>query len=151
MAQCYGPRRLATRACPLVVLFAILYCPPAFSASWTVEGRVVGGSDSDTVTILDRDKRQHKIRFNWIDAPEKNQPFGNRSRQNLASLVSDRNVRAECGKRDRYGREICKILDGSRDAGLEQIRAGMAWWNRAYENEQSHEDRERLRDRGAGN
>lgn len=42
-----------------------------------------------------------------------------------------------------YGREVCKVLDDSRDAGLEQIRTGMAWWFRRYANEQSPEDRER--------
>jgi endonuclease YncB( thermonuclease family) len=61
----------------------------------------------------------------------------------LASLTFKRNVRAECGKRDRYGREVCKVLDGLRDAGLEQISAGMAWWFHRYANEQSTEDRER--------
>ncbi|MGB8435359.1 MAG: thermonuclease family protein [Burkholderiales bacterium] len=117
---------------------------PALAAEpWTIDGRVVGVSDGDTITILDLDKRQHKIRFNGIDAPEKKQPFGNRSRQILASLIFDRNVRAECHKRDRYGREICKILDDSRDIGLEQIRAGLAWWYRAYAKEQSPDDRER--------
>jgi len=108
-----------------------------------IEGRVVGVTDGDTITILDLDKRQHKIRFNGIDAPEKKQSFGNRSRQNLAAMVFDRNVRAECHKKDRYGREVCKILDGSRDVGLEQIRAGLAWWYRAYAKEQSAEDQER--------
>jgi endonuclease YncB( thermonuclease family) len=97
-------------------------------------------TDGDTITILDRDKRQHKIRLNGIDAPEKGQPFGDRSRQHLASLVFDRNVRAECHKRDRYGRDVCKVLDGSRDVGLEQIRAGLAWWYRAYASEQTPED-----------
>jgi len=76
-------------------------------------------------------------------APEKRQPYGNRSKENLSRLVFDRNVRAECHKRDRYGREVCKILDGSRDVGLEQIRAGLAWWYRAYAGEQSPEDRAR--------
>jgi endonuclease YncB( thermonuclease family) len=51
--------------------------------------------------------------------------------------------RAECHKRDRYGREVCKVLDRSRDVGLEQIRAGYAWWYHAYAKEQSAEDRER--------
>jgi endonuclease YncB( thermonuclease family) len=32
---------------------------------------VVGVSDGDTITVLDRDKRQHKIRLAGIDAPEK--------------------------------------------------------------------------------
>jgi len=35
------------------------------------------------------------------------------------------------------------VLDGSRDVGLEQIRAGYAWWYRAYAKEQTPEDRER--------
>lgn len=56
--------------------------------------------------------------------------------ENLSKLIYDRNVLAECAKRDRYGREVCKVLDGSIDAGLEQIRAGMAWWYRAYAKEQ---------------
>jgi endonuclease YncB( thermonuclease family) len=51
-------------------------------------------------------------------------------------------VRAECRKRDRYGREVCKVLDGSRDVGLEQISAGLAWWYRAYAHEQTARDRE---------
>jgi endonuclease YncB( thermonuclease family) len=42
-----------------------------------------------------------------------------------------------------YGCAVCKVLDGSRDTGLEQIRAGIAWWFRRYANEQSREDRER--------
>jgi len=60
-----------------------------------IDGRVVGVTDGDTITILDLDKGQYKLRFNGIDAPEKKQPFGNRSRQNLSTLIFDRNMRAE--------------------------------------------------------
>ena len=38
---------------------------------------------------------------------------------------------------------MCKILDGSRDLGLEQIRAGYAWLYRAYVKELTPEDRKR--------
>ena len=37
----------------------------------SMEGRVVGVTDGDTITLLDDDKRQHKTRFSAIDAPEK--------------------------------------------------------------------------------
>jgi endonuclease YncB( thermonuclease family) len=87
------------------------------SGHWIIEGRIVAVADGDTITILDRDKHQHKIRFDGIDAPERKQPFGQRSRQNLSTLIFHRNVRAECHKRDRYGREVCKIFDGSVDVG----------------------------------
>jgi len=53
--------------------------------------------------------RQVKVRIAGIDAPEKKLPFGNRSRQNLARLLHQQVVRADCPKRDRYGREVCNV------------------------------------------
>ncbi len=45
----------------------------------TITGRIVGVADGDTITVLDADKVQHKIRLAGIDAPEKKtairQPF----------------------------------------------------------------------------
>ena len=35
-----------------------------------IEGRIVGMTDGDTITLLDTDNRQHKIRLDGIDAPE---------------------------------------------------------------------------------
>ena len=49
----------------------------------TITGRVVGIGDGDTITVLDADKVQHKIRLAGIDAPEKKQAFGNRSKESL--------------------------------------------------------------------
>ena len=58
----------------------------------TIEGRVVGVADGDTVTVLDADKVQHKIRLSGIDAPEKAQAFGNRSKESLSDLVFSKTV-----------------------------------------------------------
>jgi endonuclease YncB( thermonuclease family) len=126
-----------------VLLAGILWAASAGTAAapWIVEGRVVGVSDGDTITVLDRQKAQHKIRLSGIDAPEKGQAFGGRSRENLSELVFDRQVAAHCHKKDRYGREICKVMRGATDVNLEQLRGGMAWWYRAYAKEQSTEDR----------
>jgi endonuclease YncB( thermonuclease family) len=57
-------------------------------------------------------------------------------------MVFDRQVTAECGKVDRYRRNVCKILVDGRDANLEQVKAGMTWWYRQYAREQSPKDRE---------
>ena len=70
---------------------------------------MVGVADGDTVTVLDADKVQHKIRLAGIDAPEKSQPFGNRSKQNLSDLVFGKYVRVDWDKRDRYGRIVGKV------------------------------------------
>ena len=47
-------------------------------------------ADGDTVTVLDAAKVQHKIRLSGIDAPEKAQAFGNRSKESLSGLVFDK-------------------------------------------------------------
>jgi endonuclease YncB( thermonuclease family) len=107
----------------------------------TLSGKVVGISDGDTVTVLDAELRQHRIRLAGIDAPEKRQPFGQRSKEHLSSVVFGREVVVEIGKTDRYGREVGKILTDGVDANLEQVRAGFAWHYKAYDREQSAFDR----------
>ena len=107
----------------------------------TFQGKVVGISDGDTVTVLDSAKGQHRIRLGGIDAPEKAQPFGQKSKENLSRLVFGKLVVVETGKIDRYGRAIGKISIDGVDANLEQIKAGMAWHYKQYSNEQSAIDR----------
>ncbi len=70
---------------PLLAAILVLALDSAQAAGWIVEGRVVGVSDGDTITVLDGDKRQHKIRLSGIDAPEKGQAFGERSKQSLST------------------------------------------------------------------
>lgn len=108
----------------------------------TLTGEVVGIADGDTLTLLDATKTQHKIRLSGIDAPEKKQPFGERSKQNLAALVFRKQVTVEWKKLDRYGRVIGKVFRGKDDVCLAQVRAGMAWHYKTYEREQSRDDRE---------
>jgi len=141
MRRVYGPQWCVARAWAPVWLLAALYCSPALAASWTVEGRVVGVSGGDTITVVDQTRTQHKIRLAGIDAPEKGQAFGVRAKQHLSDLVFDRFVDAQCGKRDRYGREVCKVMRGGTDVNLEQIKAGMAWWYREYAKEQTPQER----------
>ena len=128
------------------VLLAILALVLSFPAWADFTGDVVGVADGDTITVLDADKVQHKIRLTGIDAPEKKQPFGNRSKQSLSDMVFNKTVTVETGKRDRYGRELGKVLAGGKDVNLEQVRAGMAWHYKAYERTQSATDRQAYAD-----
>jgi endonuclease YncB( thermonuclease family) len=109
----------------------------------TLQGRVVRIADGDTLTIVDSREVQHKIRLAGVDAPERKQQFYDASRQNLAALAFDKTVTVEWHKRDRYGRLVGKVLTGGEDAGLAQVRAGLAWWFREYAHEQSGSDRAR--------
>lgn len=106
-----------------------------------ITGRVVGVADGDTVTVLDQTNVQHKIRLSGIDAPEKAQAFGQRSKQSLSDLVFNKAVTVDTDERDKYGRQVGKILVDGADANLEQVRRGMAWHYKAYADEQGIKDR----------
>lgn len=135
----------------IVSLSVLLGCSTAYATN-RLTGFVVAVSDGDTITVLDADKRQHKVRLAGIDAPEKAQAFGDRSKTNLSRLLFNQDVRVEWKKFDRYQRIVGKVIAKSPDcpscglildAGLAQITSGMAWWYRDYAKEQSAEDRAR--------
>lgn len=107
----------------------------------TIDGRVIGVSDGDTITVLDAQRQQHKIRLAGVDAPEKSQPFGLASKRHLSDLVFNRDVILNCGKTDRYQRKICVVMIDGKDANLAQVKAGMAWWYRRYQYEQVAQQR----------
>lgn len=98
-------------------------------------GRVVAVADGDTITVLDEAKQQHKIRLNGIDAPEKNQDFGQASKQHLSDLVFGKDVVVSWSKIDKYGRIVGTVLIGSTNANLEQLKAGFAWYYCQYESD----------------
>lgn len=107
-----------------------------------IDGRIVAVLDGDTVTLLDHSNTQHRIRLAGIDAPEKSQAFGQKSKQSLGGLVFAQDVTVETGKTDKYGRQIGKILLGGVDVNLDQVKRGLAWHYKAYAREQSQADRE---------
>lgn len=117
---------------------AAMFCLLAHAE--TIRGKVVGVADGDTVTLLDDAKRQHKIRLSGIDAPEKKQAFGQRSKESLSDLVFAKTVDVETDKVDRYGRQVGKIWINGVDANLEQVKRGMAWHYKQYAREQSKKD-----------
>lgn len=98
----------------------------------TLFGRIVGISDGDTLTLLDAEHIPQKIRLAGIDAPEKRQDFGEKSKSHLSALAYKRQAKADCRKIDRYRRRVCVIYVNGRDVGREQIEAGMAWWYQQY-------------------
>jgi len=122
-----------------MLLFLLLIS--AHAPAETLTGRVVGVSDGDTLTLLDAKQVPHKIRVAGIDAPEKKQPFGEKAKSSLSALAYNRTAEADCRKTDRYRRNVCVVFVGGKDVGLEQIKAGMAWWYRQYAKEQTQRER----------
>jgi endonuclease YncB( thermonuclease family) len=98
----------------------------------TLQGHVVGVHDGDSITLLDAEKRQHKVRLDGIDAPELGQPFGAAAKRNLSGLAFDREAIATCSKTDRYRRQVCMVTVDGADVGRAQLRDGFAWFFRRY-------------------
>lgn len=123
----------------LVSLFLLV--ATQWSHAEVISGKVVRVADGDSITVLDAQMRQHKIRLAGIDAPERRQAFGHRAQEFLASLVAYQQVDIETEKTDKYGRSVGKVLLQGRDVNLAVLVAGLAWHYKAYESEQTPEDR----------
>lgn len=93
---------------------------------------VIGISDGDTLTVLNEDKQQVKIRLAEIDAPEKGQPFGTQSKKSLSDLCFGKQAKVTPRVKDQYGRTVARVSCDGVDANLEQISRGMAWVYRKY-------------------
>ena len=112
------------------------------AAANVIQGRVVGVSDGDSVTVLDAKKTPYKIRLAGIDAPERAQAYGQKAKESLSDLVFGKSVEVAWSKQDRYGRIVGVVTLAGVDINLEQVKRGMAWHYKQYQNEQSPEDRE---------
>lgn len=106
---------------------------PANSHMW----RVVGVQDGDTLTCLDENNQQQKVRLAEIDAPELGQDFGKVSREALASMVFGKTVEVVDDGKDRYGRWIGHVLVNGSDVNRELVATGNAWHYAAYSNDKS--------------
>ena len=62
------------------------------------------------------------MRLAEIDAPEKVQPFGQRSRQQLADLCFNQEANIRETARDRFGRTVARVRCQGLDASAEQVK-----------------------------
>lgn len=104
--------------CPL--LLACLIPVSAFAY------KVIGVADGDTLTIL-VDKNPVKIRLANIDAPEKAQAFGERSKQSLSDLCFGKDATYQTQDIDRYGRTVAVVTCDHIEVNNSQVERGMAW------------------------
>jgi endonuclease YncB( thermonuclease family) len=114
--------------------------------------KVVGVSDGDTFTGLTDEKQQVKCRIYGIDAPEKKQAFGSRSKQALSDLVFDKQVKIKIQNKDRYKRAVVWVYapDG-KDVSAEMLKMGLAWHYKQYSKDKEYaslENKARIEKKG---
>jgi micrococcal nuclease len=102
---------------------------------------VISITDGDTfIGLTKEEKIKIKYRIYGIDAPEKKQDFGARSKDYLSELIAGKTVGIKTNSQDRYGRYIVWVFtpDG-RDVSVEMLKAGMAWHYKEYDNSKLYE------------
>lgn len=91
---------------------------------------VVAISDGDTLKVRCGEPGRYEqvtIRLAQIDAPEKAQPFGQRSKESLSHLCFGQWATVARVSRDGYSRTVARVECQGVDASAEQVRRGMAW------------------------
>lgn len=116
-----------------IFLLALSLSFSMFAYSEAINGRVVGVSDGDTLTVLDASNTQFKIRLAAIDAPEKVQAFGQRAKQKLSDLCYGKTVSVQVVSIDRYGRTVGDVDCAGINANEVMVQSGFAWVYRKYD------------------
>jgi endonuclease YncB( thermonuclease family) len=118
-------------------IFLIPFFFTCYGYAQQYSGKVVAIADGDTFTLLTSNKQQIKVRMAQIDTPEKNQPFGAKSRQVLSDLIFSKEVLVVQQDIDRYGRLVGQVYVGDIDVNRKMVQEGMAWVYRQYLNDES--------------
>lgn len=107
------------------VLSITLLCASLTASATEWAGTVVGISDGDTLTVLNSQKKQVKIRMVEIDAPESKQAFGSQAKQSLSDLCFKKQAIVDDRGQDRYKRTLGRVTCEGVDANAEQVKRGM--------------------------
>ncbi|WP_169295630.1 thermonuclease family protein [Advenella sp. EE-W14] len=121
----------------LIVFALVLNTLAGQAQASQLKGKVVSIADGDTLTILQNDKTQKRIRLGEIDAPESKQAFGQRSKESLIQICGGQNAVVQVQDIDRYGRVVGRVNCNGVDANVEQLRRGMAWVYDSYAKDKS--------------
>lgn len=112
----------------LLLILSIFFSQcDSYSQEQESSGKVVGIADGDTFTLLTPDKQQVKVRLSEIDAPEKAQPFGTRSRQALSDLIFSKDVVVIQDDTDQYERPVVQVYINGTHVNRKMVQDGMAW------------------------
>ncbi|QNJ06536.1 putative nuclease [Synechococcus sp. MEDNS5] len=94
---------------------------------------LVSVGDGDTVRITDKAGNKVTIRLACIDAPETSQGnSGKWSTETLKGLIQGKPISLKPQIKDRYGRTVAEIYQGSTNVNLQMVKRGAAFAYRRY-------------------
>ena len=115
--------------------------------------KVTSISDGDTFKGLTDDKKEIRFRIYAIDAPEKHQAFGTRSKEYLSDLIFGKTVQIIVQKKsDAYKRPVVWVYTPEgKEVASEMLKAGMAWHFPQFDSTEKYiKDQEKARSQKKG-
>ncbi len=94
--------------------------------------------DGDSVKIKDAGK-VYKLRIIDIDAPERTQTYGLKSRRALMKLCKNAKLQVQLLDMDKYGRKLGKLECNNQDASFYMVKNGHAWFYQQYSSDSALE------------
>ena len=94
-----------------------------------------------SIVVLDPKRVERLVCLQVLGAPEENQPHGVRSWKHLADMVLGKTVDVEWAHLNKFDEIVGKVTVDGRDVGLEQIKSGLAWHYKQFQDWQSPRDR----------
>ena len=137
----------------ITIFFLLLISPLSFAShnqinpdNENIECKVVGISDGDTFSCLTAQKRLLKIRLSSIDAPEKSQSFGQKSKQKLSDLIFGKQVIVSIESKDKYERYIAEVFKphDNYSVNYQMVFQGLAWSYDRYLKDNAYKEAEIL-------
>tara|TARA_Y100000588_G_C14261216_1_gene927704 strand:- start:2062 stop:2880 length:819 start_codon:yes stop_codon:yes gene_type:complete len=111
------------------LLTMFIVCTGSLTAlgAGSFSAKVTHVSDGDTFTVTIADGKTFRIRLKGIDAPEKDQPFGDKAKTALSALVMNKQVRIDWSGYDDYQRLLATVISGSTWVNQHMVAEGWAW------------------------
>ena len=94
--------------------------------------------DGDTVKISDKG-HEYKLRLTDIDAPERTQEYGLKSRRALMQLCKNASVQVQLLGVDKYQRKLGKLECDNQDVSFYMVENGYAWFYHQYSSDSALE------------
>ena len=114
----------------LYLILALLFSCQLFSEM--VSGKVISVKDGDTIEILYQNQAL-RIRLYGVDAPEKDQDFGQKAKMFTSQLAFSKIVKADIKNKDMYGRSVAEVfLPNGKSLNKELVKNGFAWHYKEY-------------------
>jgi micrococcal nuclease len=125
---------------PVLVLAVVVPGYLVYERGWPVRSGSEAGMPVRLIRVVDGDSLRLRIagyeetrfRLASVDAPERDQPFGNQASRCLKDILASGKLSATVQKTDRYGRLVGNLRVDDRRVDLQLVERGCAWWYSRY-------------------